>query len=233
MRLPDPVLIRSGDPANTIPHVYAEAAWCPHRGKHVARIESRHGYKLIDYDLPARKPLSSGQSYTPPDISDLIRRGYEMRASRDLPSPVDKEEYMRFQAAWPSVSKLLSFPEEPPTLFPIGIATYAIEVFPHVVVSSPWRELVDRHQSGDFGLNGRYSKVALTDELVWMQAGFEDIATRNSFAIATKALPVISRYPCPEQPAQPGKSEWGAKRFEHMVITLPAEPRTHCFLHEC
>jgi len=110
-----------------------------------------------------------------------------------LPTVLEDAGLAEFRARHPAVAERLAIdpPADPFRVFSPGRTFWC----PRKPLDfDTWREHVDEHTSGDFGLNGRYEDVDLTDDFLWT-CHERAQAVQNSAAIAQGVGAVISRYP--------------------------------------
>jgi hypothetical protein len=107
--------------------------------------------------------------------------------------PADELEYAAFRGAYPHVAAFLRLPTSAPRspLFDVGrvqISLHGLDI--------DWRQLLRTHDSGGFGIYGKYDDVPLTEAEVFTLAE-QPVITVNKAAIAAKSGPIRSRFNLP------------------------------------
>lgn len=197
---------------------------CLKGGRFIARFrlnfsDGTCAWALRDYALD-RDPPELLAGVTPKDwslwIKDEIERGqgsYCELGPRDY-LPADELEHADFHKQFPHTAAFLKIPLPPSrsTLFPVGRVHY-----PRHWCDVEWRRLLQRHDSGDFGVYGKADGAPLSEEEEWALAE-QEVRIQNKAAIAAKSGAIRSRFLLPGAPR--------ARVVTVVTVLSPSGPRT-------
>jgi hypothetical protein len=104
--------------------------------------------------------------------------------------PADSIEFASFRKTYPHVAAFVHLPTSAPRspLFDVG----PVQI-PWHWHDLDWRQLLHRHDSGDFGIYGKYDDAPLSEEEVFTLSK-QPVLTVNKATIAARSGPVRSRY---------------------------------------
>jgi hypothetical protein len=169
-------------------------------GRVVARFRLRFEdgttpWACRDYALEGERPVLSGGG-TPKDwsrwVTDEIEKGqgqYRRLEPHEF-VPAASIEFASFHKVYPHVAAFLNIPTQAPRLPLFDVGPVHI---PRAWRDIDWRQLLHAHDSGDFGLYGKYDDSPLTDEDLWLLSE-RPVVTGNKASIAAKSGPIRSRY---------------------------------------
>jgi hypothetical protein len=174
-----------------------------HDGRTIARVAQADGDVMTfgygPYDQTTRQASQiDPQAFKPASLfratfeKGEIRDGWHRLSDAARISPKDAE-FTAFAKANPYVAEHLGIKPSAgatPALFQCGTTQYTKRAIgPN---EDGWRELRDRHRSGDFGLNGTHG-ATLTDE-EWFTVGLLPIDRQNSAAVFAQRGAIRSRF---------------------------------------
>lgn len=171
-------------------------------------------YACRDYSLDGDRPVLAGGA-TPKDWGEWMRvererrQGYRVLGSRDF-LPAAELEYADFREQFPHTAAFLRLPVPAPRspLFDVGRVDYPSQF------GAECRELLQMHDSGNFGAYGTYDGANLTDEELWTLVE-QSVLTVNKASIASRVGPIRSRFHLP-----------AGRVFALVTVLSPRGPRT-------
>jgi hypothetical protein len=212
-------------------------------GRLVARVgfdfeDGTRSHAVRDY-YPDVQPAAAPACVSPKNWgrwidAELTQSDYRALGPRDYER--ERAELTRFRLEWPYVSARLEAAigldpsPVPRSLFELGLVRWANKAKAPISISDhtiPWRDLVERHAAGSFGINGQYDATPVTDEEAWTLSELP-IAVANRVAIQRASGPILSRFILPDADVPPASRE-GTKRVVVDVVTVLAPksgPRT-------
>jgi hypothetical protein len=149
-----------------------------------------------------------------------------------------RDERTRFAEDFPTVAASLPpLPSDPPALFKTGAVVrspWKVRNGPmagaEVVPDAVWRDLIDRHQSGDHGAFGTSSAGAVPRDDVAFAPELATVAERNALSVTSGVGLIFSRFPIPDDLADRLPVRQRGKLALEVVTNLPKSgaPETLC-----